>query len=403
MSLRKSSRKWRIARWALLVAGAVGVASPAPAQLGKFLTGRPAASQPVRMTPISSPQLSEAQSMLEQVRVELAWLSDPATFPWPLTAHATGGVLQVSGEAPNQAVRQQALRIAGANSSLSVVDGIKINESLVRPVGVGGDEPLAKTAPAHLQKYMGEQSSNVQVSVRGNGQVVVTGTIGSHEEKLAVSQCLRAVNGCTSVVNQLRVNTVMQEGRPHSVVSIDGRLVVSDPSGSVANPVRSAGYTPSQEVPTVQPIGGTANPTTPTPERRPVSTPFRIFNRTKTETPTETPKPPTSTLPPSMQSGAYQHLTGKTPAPTPSNITRVSATLPVQESGGDLGRLQQRIRQVGGAGVQDVQVTPSGPKKLDVKVKIHRADEAESLAGKILSMPELMPYEVSMSMTTAGK
>src|SRR5262245_13292803 len=108
MTTPTTSRTWRAARWSLLVAGAVGLAAPASAQLGRLL---PAHSTPA--IPATAPSLTEAQSKLAQIKVELAWLTDPATFPWPLTARVSGTVLHVGGEVPSQAIRQQALKIAG--------------------------------------------------------------------------------------------------------------------------------------------------------------------------------------------------------------------------------------------------------------------------------------------------
>src|SRR5262245_60761758 len=246
MTMPTSSRKWRTARWALVVAGAVGLVAPAPAQIGQLLPGRTTA-QPAQTSTTRSGAPSEAQTALEQIKVELAWLSDPATFPWPLTARISGPVLHVTGEVPSQAVRQQALKIAGENCAVAVIDGIKINPTLVRSPGTGGNESLEKTASGHVHKYMAEQGKSIAVSARGNGQVTLTGTIGSHEEKLAVSQSLRAVKGCTGVVNQLRVAGVMQDGRPHATVSADGRLLVPDPNAVISSAIKHASYTTSHE------------------------------------------------------------------------------------------------------------------------------------------------------------
>src|SRR5439155_9673833 len=132
----------------------------------------------------------------------------------------------------------------GEGCALSVVDGIKINGALVRPLGASGDTPLEQSASGHLNKYMGEQAQGITVTARTNGQVTVAGTVGSYEEKLAVSQSLRAVAGCTSVVNQLRVGTTQQDGRPHALVSADGRLLVPDTTKPAPPAVKQTAYTP---------------------------------------------------------------------------------------------------------------------------------------------------------------
>jgi osmotically-inducible protein OsmY len=385
MTTPTSNRRWRVARWALLVAGAVGLAAPASAQIGRLLHGRPGPA-PLAVAGKSA-SLTEAQSAMAQIKVESAWLTDPATFPWPLTARISGTVLHVSGEVPSQAVRQQALKIAGEHTGLAVIDAIKINNTLARPVGAGGDEPLEKMAADHVRKYFGEQGGAVQVSARTNGQVTVTGSISSHEEKLAVGQSLRAVKGCTCVVNQLQVGTTQHDGKSHALVSADGRLVVPDAG------VKQAAFT-SQEPGGITPVGHQEG--TSVRERWAPYNPLRVFGRGSTPAKSETPSPVApSNLPPSMQSGSYRDLAGKTPTASPKPVvTPTGGTAPVEP-----GKVEQRIRKLCGAAAMDVQVTPEGPKNLKVQVKIKKAGDAEPLATKILAMPELVPYEVSLSMT----
>jgi hypothetical protein len=366
MTTPTSSRGWRAARWSLLVAGAVGLAAPASAQIGRLLHGRPA---PLAVAGKTA-SLSEAQSAMAQIKVESAWLTDPATFPWPLAARVSGTVLHVSGEVPSQAVRQQALKIAGEQCGLAVIDAIKINGSLLRPIGVGGDEPLEQLATDHVHKYLGEQAQGIQVSTRSNGQVTLTGSIGSHEEKLAVGQSLRAVKGCTGVVNQLEVGTTL--------VSADGRLLVPDAG------IKQAAHSATQEG-GITPVGHQDG--TSARERWAPYNPLRVFGRSSPPAKTEAPRSVApSPLPGSMQSGSYRDLAGKTPPVVPASAIEPAS-------------LEYRIRRVCGAFAMNVQVASEGPKTLKVQVKIKRAGDAEPLATKILAMPELVPYEVSLSMT----
>ena len=66
-----------------------------------------------------------------------------------------------------------------------------------------------------------------EVKATTAGQVTVSGSILSYEEKLAVSERLRRLLGCTSVVNQLEVTSVVRDGKPYRLVSVDGKLAVS--------------------------------------------------------------------------------------------------------------------------------------------------------------------------------
>ena len=47
-----------------------------------------------------------------EMKVELAWLENQATFPCHLGAQVEGTALEVCGYVPNEATRQQALRLA---------------------------------------------------------------------------------------------------------------------------------------------------------------------------------------------------------------------------------------------------------------------------------------------------
>lgn len=96
-----------------------------------------------------------------------------------------------------------------------------------------------------------------------------------------------------------------------------------------------------------------------------------------------------------MQSGGYRDLAGKTPSAAASAITPTAAATPQA----DPATLERRIRQVCGLSAVSVQVRSESPKRLKVQVKIKKAGEAEPLATKILALPELGPYEVSLSMT----
>jgi hypothetical protein len=158
--------------------------------------------------------------------------------------------------------------------------------------------------------------------------------ISSHE--LAVSQSLRAVKGCTCVVNQLQVGTTQHDGRAHALVSADGRLLV--PDGTAVKP---AVYPMGQAQGSVSPVAHQEE--TKALGRWAPYNPLRVFGRSSAPARTETPKTVApSNLPPSMQFGAYQNLAGKTPKPVSaaaSTITPAVATAPQGES----VTLEQRI------------------------------------------------------------
>src|SRR5262249_37830481 len=58
------------------------------------------------------------------------------------------------------------------------------------------------------------------------GQITLMGAARSYEEKLAISQRLRRLTGCTSVVNQLKVTPLVKDGSSLTMVTTDGLHVV---------------------------------------------------------------------------------------------------------------------------------------------------------------------------------
>src|SRR5262249_25499238 len=195
------------------------------------------------------------------------------TFPWPLTARITGPVVRVEGDVPSQAVRQQALRVAGQQTNLAVIDGTKVNARLAAPAAGPSGDLLQRSVAAHPQKFFGEHARGTLVTAAGNGQVTLTGSIASNEEKLTVSQSLRAVKGCTSVVNQLQVTALTYGGQPHSA----------------APAVRQAGYTPPAEPQPAKPAP--APEPEPSKDRWTPFNPLKAFRRTQ---PTPAPTTPSA-------------------------------------------------------------------------------------------------------------
>src|SRR3954454_5989404 len=76
----------------------------------------------------SSPDV--AVSTLEELNVQLAWLADPSTFPFSLTAKAGPGGLEVRGYVPSEAVRQHAMQTAREHCSLPVIDSLNLHTQL---------------------------------------------------------------------------------------------------------------------------------------------------------------------------------------------------------------------------------------------------------------------------------
>src|SRR5947209_11272177 len=123
------SKKWQHSLWLAAVAGALGLVAAASAQNAPF--------QPFKNL-FASRSASDSKGFdarTLEIQVELAWLADPATFPYFLEAHIKGANLEVRGYVPSKAVRDQALNLAKIQCPMPVVDSLKEHTSLaVRPV-----------------------------------------------------------------------------------------------------------------------------------------------------------------------------------------------------------------------------------------------------------------------------
>jgi hypothetical protein len=191
-------RLFRRAAQALLAAGALGLARPAAA--GPV----PVAAPPAEARPAVA--ADAARDRADEMLVELAWLGDAATFPYAFAARARDGALEVRGVAPTEAVKAKALAVAGEHTALPVVDSIQVLPAPAVRVaaGVPADE-MQRGAARLLADALGDRALDFRVLARANGEVTLSGAVGSLKDKLAASRCLRQLHGCSCVVNRLTV------------------------------------------------------------------------------------------------------------------------------------------------------------------------------------------------------
>jgi osmotically-inducible protein OsmY len=181
--------------------------------------------QAVDGQPVTTPVL-DSHTILEEMKVELALLADPATFACNLSAKLDGNAMLVRGFVPNEAVRERALQAARTGTHLTVADGLKVHRSLaMRAAGVPV-AALQQGAQDLLAEGFPEIAAGIEAKATITGQITLTGTARSFEEKLAVSQRLRRLNGCTAVVNQLKVPPIVKDGQSLTMVTADGMHVV---------------------------------------------------------------------------------------------------------------------------------------------------------------------------------
>ncbi len=204
--MKKSIHKvLRCGRWALVAAGGLGTCVAAWTQTS------PGLLPPVKSAQsLSAGQVGVAQTAHDlhqaEMRVELAWMVDPLTFPYTLEARTVGTVLEIRGEVLTPSDHEQAVRLAQEESGMRVVDRLQVNPRLVLPRSTKPASLLQRQAIDSLGNDLPQRARDLSVSVWTNGQVLVKGSVPTYEDKLAVSRTLRRVGGCSCIINQLQVD-----------------------------------------------------------------------------------------------------------------------------------------------------------------------------------------------------
>lgn len=314
------------AGWALLAAGTVGLAVTAAVQVSS--SSAPAAPAKSAATPAPV----DGAARLTEIRVELAWLADPTTFPYEVAAHVDGSRLEVGGIVPNDALRQRALQVAKAQCSLQVVDKLILLPSAAVESVHDKNDNLCRTASLALTKTFNRFPGNFQVDADPHGVVTVAGEVPTCEDKLTVSRRLAQLTGCTSVVNHLTVARVVRDGKPFTPISADGKVVLpGEPKDLLrTQPAEAVAVKPT---PSPKPTLAVATkPTTPPVAAKPTTTAVTTPVATRpTPLPVTTPvatRPTTSTATAVVVTPTTSPATAPvatTPAPTAPKPTTVAA------------------------------------------------------------------------------
>jgi hypothetical protein len=160
------------------------------------------------------------------MKVELALLSDTATFACYLNGRVVAGVLELHGNVPDESVRQRALELARRSTFLKVADALQIRANMIVRPPLRPARVLQQEAAELLQKNFGEPAQRMSLGVRTNGVIVLAGPIDSVESKLEISRLFRRLPGCFGVVNGLTVQRVARDGQHVVLVTNDGSMVV---------------------------------------------------------------------------------------------------------------------------------------------------------------------------------
>lgn len=340
--------------------------------------------------------LSNAQTRLEVMKVELALLSDPTTFPYYFEGRFVSGTLELHGYVPHDLVRHRAVELARRSTFLKVTDALEYRAELsVRPPQRPA-RVLQQEVAELLQKSLGEPAKWLSVGVRTNGVIVLTGPIDSVENKLEMSRLLRRLPGCCGVANKLTVQRVARDGQHVVLVTRDGSMVVSSSAWELESQQSAV---PALTAPLPKP--GTASPTPAAPA------PATIL-------PTAIPPVPVPSILPPAQLSANElpapatRLPGVIPPPPPISLTATPLPAKSLEAQKDELRLPTAVPPKSAPErIGCVPYTPAEP-KLPVKwtastIKWEdQAEKLESLNGSSAPSPPPAADQHAESSTQAS-
>ncbi len=402
--MRKTLRR---AAWALAVGAGLGA------------TGLAAAQAPERELVGMSP-IQAATPRAREIRVELAWLADPLTFPHYLKARVTGSGLEVRGYLPTAAVRDRALAVARHHSPLPVIDHLKVHPN-IPPRFVLPDPNLAETVQTALEGVL-PAGATVSVRCLAPGCVALVGSVGSPEEQLAVCRALRRVDGCASVTCQLQAAAFAAPApapapvamnqlqiRPQQVTAQYTPLPVpiqtpSPPAAAVRRPTgveKTMPYTlPSPPpmismdvpVPPVPPVVQ-AVPTMPPPAKQtaPVASAPPPVPRPVEKAGGYTPPAPPA-LPAVIQAGNRSPAAPPGPSAAPATVRFEARPAPPAAPPELAARLRQRLMQVCGPAAKQIEVEFKSATAIQVRLTVASEAEGQRLGTMVMGLPELARY-----------
>src|SRR5262249_11771081 len=160
----------------LAIAAAFGLSSAALCQTSSQILGTP--KQQPQQTP-ATPGM-DTDPHVTEMKVELAWLANPATFPCHLEAVRVGSALEINGYVPNEVYREKALKVARDESGMRVIDKLQIQVKVDVQFVHKPPQALHKSAVEALGKALSHRAKGLIVSVWTDGQVMVKGTVASY-------------------------------------------------------------------------------------------------------------------------------------------------------------------------------------------------------------------------------
>ncbi|MBM4072012.1 MAG: hypothetical protein FJ271_24265 [Planctomycetes bacterium] len=358
--------------------------TPAQAQINPISFPRLVPQLAAQKPPATSPRVQSGDDYhrLLEILIELAWLGDPITFSHLLEAKVEAGSLRVRGKVPDDAVREQALKLARLQCPMKVVDETKPGPAIERSTRVN---PLvlqqaAQSALSELRPYTGD---GVHIRCETDGKVIVEGHVKSFAVKLAISKKLQRMHGCACVANHLEVCLT-----PPAVAPARRPAVHSDPVPLVCirkkpqSRFRTLLCLPgkSSRVPAGGPALASAAP--PAPDSNVIQ---RVGYKA--------PAPPARIAAPKLEFSSEP----ATAVPEQPFVSHGVVILPDGEPAAiSAHQLKERIFRVCGPAANTVGIKFKSPTELDITLHSRSSADAARMARLIMQIPELMTYSVEI-------
>jgi hypothetical protein len=311
------------------------------------------------------------------VLAELAWLGNEATFHEQLTPLVVGDCLEIHGSVSSEANRNLAMKLAREASRMTTVDRMQISSAPLPQVRNRSLTMVYRDAVQAIYHECPKLSRSLTVTTQDRGEILVRGEVPTMEDRLAISRALKRVPGCSCVKNQVRARSVTVGSigvQPNKPPARDNSLLVRmgliQPRTESA-PTRPmiARYSPSRELSPSPPVRSQL-------VALPVAAPVQ--------------KVVAQTIPAPVVTPTSLEL----PKASESPIVLTSAK-PMSE----VGRLRNCIALACGVPETAVSVAAKADKMLTVTLSVKDLESGRILGERVLAMPELFAYGVSLDVT----
>lgn len=141
--------------------------------------------------------LRDAESRLDRERQEIG--------PYTLDMKAEGSKMILSGRVSSEEGREKIEKVVSSAPGVSVVQNDLIVDSEMRASAkLSTTSATAEEVLSRFQRIKGDKPVKARVEMTG-GVALLTGTVGSEEERSRFLEAARATSGVTTVVDNLRV------------------------------------------------------------------------------------------------------------------------------------------------------------------------------------------------------